>query len=306
MTVKITTKYFILLIFRRFRKLRHIRLILRSIIGILAKRDRLTEYFYFTRRHLISKTILKNSLVESTKVNQSKLYLQVKKGPFLGLYYSGGKGEWYDDSTVLVQKMFGVYEQEILNYISSHKWSTLIDLGAGVGYYSFGMLKAGLCTKSVLFESDKTINSKIFEMSKVNNIRSDQYIMHNGANNSEIMFHLDSLAETSDVLIICDIEGYECFLFKLDFLKKLAEKNVTMIIEVHQHLFYKYQNDENFMVNLSNTFNVEPLLNMKRDLSNNFSTLRLMTDRWLLASEDRGENVQLLAYTDKNKERLAL
>jgi hypothetical protein len=302
-----TIKYFILVIYRRLRKLRHLRQTLTQIIiGILAKNDKFTEYFYLNRRSLLSKTILESTLNEAAKINQSELYLQVKKGPFSGLIYSIGKSEWYDDSTSLVQKMYGLYEQEILNYISSHRWSTLIDIGAGTGYYSFGMLKAGLCTKSVLFESDKTINQKIPKMANINNISSDRYIIHNSANESEIMLYLDSLAETSKVLIICDIEGYENVLFNSKFLKKLSEKNVTLVIEIHKHKFYKYQSKESFLVNLSYTFIVKPLHSMKRNLDNTLDTFNLITDRWLFASENRGEGVQLVAYTNHNKEKLAL
>ena len=55
---------------------------------------------------------------------------------------------------LLVTKLFGLYEQEILKLVTELRGShrNLINLGAGDGYYGVGLVRAGIFEQSVCFE----------------------------------------------------------------------------------------------------------------------------------------------------------
>ena len=101
--------------------------------------------------------------------------------------------------------------------------------------------------------------------------------------------------ENSSTLIICDIEGFENKFFDLDLIKELAVRNVTICIEVHKAQFFKYGLANNFLLNLENYFKVLVLPTMQRNLTDFLMEVPFVTDRWLLASENRSEGCQILA-----------
>ena len=70
---------------------------------------------------------------------------------------------------VLGLKVLGLYEKEIIDYICSEKkFNTLINLGAGDGYYPLGLLKANKISKAICFEMSESGRSSISENSNLN------------------------------------------------------------------------------------------------------------------------------------------
>lgn len=261
------------------------------IMNWLSRNDKLAAAFYEGRKqHLAASMLL--SKHSSAELN----ILQIKKGVFRGLSYDLTEELWFDSQESLIQKCFGTYEQEVLNFLSSNKWNIFIDIGAGTGYYSFGMLKNNLCDFAIMYEANANYLNLTLENAKLNGIENSKFLTRGPANAEDIISQFDSTQRNYDVssLLLCDIEGYENKLFDSKFLKELADREIILCIEVHKAQFFKYGNNENFMTNLLNFFDVTELSTMCRDLTSTFSAAPLVTDRWLLASENRSEGCQLV------------
>ena len=107
-------------------------------MGLLAKSTRLSSSFYSGRRRHISTTNI--NLAKVYNVDKQKSHILIEMGPFAVMLYGCNGETWFDPNESLIQKKFGSYEQEVLNFITKQKWSIFIDIGAGTGYYSIGML----------------------------------------------------------------------------------------------------------------------------------------------------------------------
>jgi len=268
--------------------LRGYRLDLR-LMKIFAKSNVFSKALYNERRNYLSKLII------TIELQQNK-YLTIQHGPFIGTKYISNNSIWFDPNYVQVQKKLGIYEQEILNFISSRKWQLFIDIGGGTGYYSVGMLNANLCEYAVIFESQVSYHGIIINNFDINQISNNFYKICNEAIARDIILEIDKKIDKNglDSLLLCDIEGYENVLFQSDFLHHLASRKITLCIEVHQHLFFKSSEHISLLDNLQDYFEVINLPNMNRDLTDKFLFAPLVTDRWLFASEGRSEGCQIL------------
>lgn len=263
---------------------------------LVARSDKLTAYFYSARKTHISKKNIWSDGNYSQLHHQYKAF-NITNGPFAGMSYEIETLSWFDSYESLVQKKYGIYEQEVLSYISGNTWSTLIDIGAGTGYYSLGMLRLRYCKKAILFESNEEYFPIIRRNASANSIDESRFQINGTADAAIIISKLNeqNTFENSSTLIICDIEGFENKFFDLDFIKELAVRNVTICIEVHKAQFFKYGLANNFLLNLENYFNVLVLPTMQRNLTDCLMEVPFVTDRWLLASENRSEGCQILA-----------
>ena len=135
----------------------------------------------------------------------------ITNGPFAGMSYEIETLSWFDSYESLVQKKYGIYEQEVLSYISENTWSTLIDIGAGTGYYSLGMLRLRYCKKAILFESNEEYFPIIRRNASANSIDESRFQINGTADAAVIISKLNeqNTFENSSTLIICDIEGFE-------------------------------------------------------------------------------------------------
>jgi hypothetical protein len=263
---------------------------------LVAKSDKLTAYFYSARKTYISQKNIYDDRNYSQLHQQYKTF-NITAGPFAGMSYEIESLSWFDSYESLVQKKYGIYEQEVLSYISGNTWSTLIDIGAGTGYYSLGMLRLRCCEKAILFESNEDYFPIIRRNASANSIDESRFQINGTADAAIIISKLNeqNIIENSSTLIICDIEGFENKFFEHDFIKDLAARNVTICIEVHKAQFFKYGITDNFLTNLKIYFNVLVLPTMQRNLTDCLMEVPSVTDRWLLASENRSEGCQILA-----------
>jgi 16S rRNA G966 N2-methylase RsmD len=265
-----------------------------QLMNLISKSDKVSDYFYRGRkRHLASNNIFART--QDSELEEINI-ISIEKGPFKSLLLKNEQNAGYESIEVLYQKKFGIYEQEILDYISNKKYSILIDVGAGTGYYSLGMLKFKLCEFAILFESNPKNHSLIQENFDLNQINSSRFTVKNEANAIEILTTFDKVNVTKglDSLLICDIEGSEHVFFQPDFLQELAERNITLCIEIHKAKYIKYSFTNNLVNSSVNYFDIVNLPTMQRNLTNTFLKFPLITDRWAFASEGRNEGAQLL------------
>jgi hypothetical protein len=272
-----------------------------NLMNCIAKSNRLSSSFYSGRKkHISSKHF---DLVKNSNFRELQSHILIEAGPFAGMLYGGKSGTWFDPCESLIQKKFGTYEQEVLEFITNQKWSVFIDIGAGTGYYSIGMLKFDYCKFAVLFESNLDYRPFIVENAKLNGLNVDKLVIDGKSNAREIISQFDevNISDKTNSLLLCDIEGFENELFDLNFLEDLARRDITLCIEIHKAQYFKYGNKEDFTLNLKKYFDINVFSTMKRDLTKVFLDAPLVHDRWLLASEGRSEGCQILCVPKIHK-----
>ena len=170
------------------------------------------------RRKRVSKTIFKQFDGVVTDGNFKGLKLTFKTNTSSG---------------VLGLKVLGLYEKEIIDYICSQKeFDTLINLGAGDGYYPLGLLKANQISKAICFEMSEKGRKSISENSILNG-DSEKIVVLGKATDQTVKAAIRK-EKKGRILFICDIEGGE-----FDFFKEKEFFNIegcTWIIELHDRV----------------------------------------------------------------------
>ena len=183
---------------------------------------------------------------------------------------------------------FGVYEQEILNTIQTRpeKYKNFINLGAGDGYYSLGVLFNGLFETSIAFEESNIRQKVILELAKANSLQ-ERIKVFGRADYLSIQELPEELLEKS--LFLIDIEGGEFEILNHKTIKLL--KKSIVIVELHDFLV---KNGTEKLSKLKDDllpyFNITSFTTSDRDLSkfielNKYSDI----DRWFTCIEGRGE-----------------
>ena len=199
---------------------------------------------------------------------------------------------------VLGLKVLGLYEKEIIDYICSQKkFNTLINLGAGDGYYPLGLLKANQISKAICFEMSEKGRNSILENSILNGAskRIEVFGKATGHTVSEVI----GKEKKGRTLLICDIEGGEFEYFKEK--EFFNTKDCMWIIELHDRVLgfnKKVREDllacipENLTVSIVKSKPVD-WSNQKilEDLSDNDRALALSEGRkiigeWLIISDN--------------------
>ena len=149
-------------------------------------------------------------------------------GPFAGLRYV--------DSAMgssLGPKLLGTYEKElypIVDQIVARGYQTIINIGAGEGYYAVGLAKRVPHAKVICFEALASNRPQIRRLSELNGVADRVEIRGFCTADS-----LTEVMETSnDVLIVCDVEGGEVDILQPDLAPALSHAHILM--EMHDGL----------------------------------------------------------------------
>lgn len=145
-------------------------------------------------------------------------------GPFRGMRYPrSGIGSFFE--------ILGTYEQcliPLIEEIIERQPKTIIDVGAGYGYYALGFARRCPTSKVIAYEMDATRAGLIRKYSRLNRLDSQVEVRGECT--------LDSLAaDLSDhpgPLVFMDVEGAEDFLLRPDQVPPM--RHTEIVVELHE------------------------------------------------------------------------
>jgi hypothetical protein len=150
---------------------------------------------------------------------------RVVAGPFEGLkYVSRARG------SSIGAKLLGTYELElrdVVEAIVSHGYRTIINIGAGEGYYSVGLAKRLPGARVVSFDADASNQAQIKELAALNGVLDRMEI--NGFCDEAALAR--AIGDATGVLVICDIEGAEVEVLNPDAVPALRQAD--LLVEMH-------------------------------------------------------------------------
>lgn len=223
---------------------------------------------------------LKSSRIDS--LNELFKNKTVRRGPFAGMLYPKIEAS----CSAIYPKLIGSYESElhpIIIEITSLNFNKIYDIGCAEGYYAIGFALKFPNLKIYAFDSDQNAINNCIKMAQYNNVTNvnfngmfdDNYIKRNNFKNS---------------LIICDCEGYESEIFKIENFKYF--KDAFILVETHD--FYRNGITEN-LLRLFNKSHEIKIVQSTSDIYKVFnykfhnpSKLDVLT-RWYLYAERRPE-----------------
>ena len=159
----------------------------------------------------------------------------IQKGPFSGMRYHD---ESYSSGSC--SKFNGTYEQEIQAIIEKEinkRYEVFINIGAADGYYSIGMALWGNCSKIISFECSQKARDLQYKLAVLNKVQ-ERISIRDRCEKDDLK---NCLKGFKNALILCDIEGYEYELLNPNLIPDL--KKTTLIIEVHNHVWDKMENE---------------------------------------------------------------
>jgi hypothetical protein len=149
----------------------------------------------------------------------------VVAGPFKGLQYvESGRG------SSLGPKLLGTYELELRDIIESiiaRGYKTIINIGAGEGYYGVGLAKRMPDSRLVCFDAEPINQEQIKMLARRNGVEAQ--IDVRGL--CDDMSLAQAIGDSHDVLVICDIEGAEVEVLRPDAVPSL--KRADLLVEMH-------------------------------------------------------------------------
>ncbi len=149
----------------------------------------------------------------------------VVAGPFRGLtYVSTAKG------SSIGPKLMGTYELELREVVESiirRGYRTIVNIGAGEGYYPVGLANRMPSTRFICFDAEPSNQEQIKTLAKMNGVGA-QIEVQGYCDAASLNKALNGL---TDVLVICDIEGGEIEV--LDPSAVPALNGVDMLVEEH-------------------------------------------------------------------------
>lgn len=155
----------------------------------------------------------------------------IQRGLFRGLSLDG---EANISQGMLTLKIFGLYEHVVVEKISElGPFNDVINIGAADGYFSLGLLKAGLAQRSICFEMTEAGRAAILRNAQRNGLADRVIIL--GRADASIAQHLAPTGfRPARALVLCDIEGAEFEVLSADFLRVL--EGATLIVELHDRI----------------------------------------------------------------------
>ena len=159
----------------------------------------------------------------------------VSKGPFKGMRYINKSYVGF-----VCHKVTGTYEKEIQHIIKDellHDYDAIFDVGSAEGYYAVGMALKSKANLIVSFEGSEEGRKLQKELATLNQIENKIEIK--GYCDENIL--MEEMLKYDDILLICDVDGYELALLDNNLNKKLNK--TTMIIESHNHCYANMESD---------------------------------------------------------------
>ena len=228
-------------------------------------------------------------LIQRHRIRLSNYIVQqcggrVIRGPFTGMILPSASGGWGDADRGAMA--LGLYEQEILDLIinTAPKDCVFVNLGAADGYYGIGMVKSGRATHAHCFEIDPRAQEKLRALAGINGVQ-DKLTVY-GKAESDFYRQLE-LSESSNLFILCDVEGYEYELFSNHTIFNVL-RNSHIVIEIHDWDTDLKKKTQNLLSHALDSHRPTFFSTGARDLSV-IDFLRTLddTNRWLICSEGR-------------------
>mmetsp|Transcript_200 Transcript_200/g.632 ORF Transcript_200/g.632 Transcript_200/m.632 type:complete len:264 (+) Transcript_200:135-926(+) len=156
---------------------------------------------------------------------------EVRYGPFKGLKLSTGA---HTSAGNLGAKTCGLYEDGVIAQIMAMgPYQDVVNFGAGDGYFSLGVLVAGIAERSICFELNATGREVVDRNAQINGL-SDRVLIF-GAADDETGPTLAGVGfDPSRALVLCDIDGGEFPVLTEKLLGDL--RGATLIVELHDKL----------------------------------------------------------------------
>ena len=168
---------------------------------------------------------------------------EVVFGPFKGLKLTTGA---HTSAGNLGAKTCGLYEQGVIDLIMElGPYEDVVNFGAGDGYFSVGVLVAGIAKRSICFELDPT-GREIVKANAAKNGVADRIVVHGAADdNAGDVLRAEGF-DPSKALLLCDIDGAEFPVLTEKLLGDL--KGATMIIELHDRIIENGQGQRQALI----------------------------------------------------------
>lgn len=153
---------------------------------------------------------------------------EIQHGPFAGMRYDGNANI---SEAAHGLKIFGLYEQPVMNLLLSFKnTQTFIDIGAGDGYYPVGLTSKCGIPRAICFEMTTVGREAIARNARTNGV-SDKIEIHAEAGADFLQQLVPLNIEWSGAVFLIDIEGFEFTL--LDESLLAATVGARYVIELH-------------------------------------------------------------------------
>ncbi len=156
---------------------------------------------------------------------------EVRHGPFAGLKLGGDANT---SSGNLGAKVCGIYEQVLLQRLQElGPFEDVVNFGAADGYFSIGLLQAGLAKRSICFEMTEQGRDAIARNAAENG--HTQAVEIRGIADDSAGPQLRELGfQAASGLVLCEIEGAEFSVLSETVLDDI--KGAVMVVELHDRL----------------------------------------------------------------------
>jgi hypothetical protein len=152
--------------------------------------------------------------------------LVVMQGCFAGLvfpYEPGREGLW--------PMLAGTYERElaaVVEEIVAAGFETIVNIGAGDGYYAVGLARRIRRATVCAFEMDESTRLLLQAMALANGV-ADRVVTKGKCEPADLR---ECLARGRENLVICDVEGHESVLLDPSLVPELVDAHV--LVELHE------------------------------------------------------------------------
>lgn len=193
--------------------------------------------------------------------------------------------------------ILGTFEQQLLKFITSKRWKSVVNIGAAEGYYPVSLLKTGYALEAIAFESLEAERSKIKLFSELNEVENKILIMGHAESNFLDTINIKSFASGPNLMIV-DIEGAEFDLFDINMMRKL--KDFHVVIEVHNFVVQEMTRINSFIKLVSRYHKIEIVTENSRNIpSREEISFLSRRDLMLIIAEDRPSDMFWILATPK-------
>ena len=193
--------------------------------------------------------------------------------------------------------ILGTFEQQLLEYVTSHRWRFVVNVGAAEGYYPVSLLKKGYAAQAIAFESLEVEQKKMKLFSELNGVDSKIKTIGHAGPNFIHQIDPDSLTDGPSLMIV-DIEGSEFDLLDSDTLGKL--KNFHLVVEVHNFVVKEKDKIELFVKSLAQYHDIEIVTENSRNIpSRNEVSFLSRRELLMLIAEERPSDMFWVLATPK-------